>query len=101
VVETYNGTIMLIKSLVIPGRFLYLCQMNEVLNKYHEEGLVYKQLVDSLTIWNYSRKVQYENLWDDVTLQTRGLVTDDKGKIVPRPFGKFFNMEEGKHTATS
>lgn len=76
--------------------------MNEVLNKYHEEGLVYKQVHPTLplTIWNYSEKVQYENLWDDVTLQTRGLVTDDKGKIVARPFCKFFNMEEEKHTPT-
>jgi RNA ligase len=31
----------------------------------------------------------------------RGLVTDDKGNIVARPFKKFFNMEEGKHTPTS
>jgi RNA ligase len=30
----------------------------------------------------------------------RGLVTDDKG-IVARPFRKFFNIEEGKHTPTS
>jgi len=77
--------------------------MNEVLNKYHEEGLVYKQIHPTLplTIWNYSEKVQYENLWDDVTLQTRGLVTDDKGNVVARPFRKFFNMEEQQHTPTS
>ena len=76
--------------------------MNEVLNRYHEEGLVYKQVHPTLplTIWNYSEKVQYENLWDDVTLQTRGLVTDDKGNVVARPFRKFFNMEEDKHTPT-
>ena len=76
--------------------------MNEVLNRYHEEGLVYKQVHPTLplTIWNYSEKVQYENLWDDVTLQTRGLVTDDKGNVVARPFKKFFNIEEGKHTPT-
>lgn len=76
--------------------------MNEVLNKYFEEGLVYKQVHPTLplTIWNYSEKVQYENLWDDVTLQTRGLVTDVNGSVVARPFRKFFNMEEGKHTAT-
>ena len=76
--------------------------MNEVLNKYFEEGLVYKQVHPTLplTIWNYTENVQYEGKWDDVTLQTRGLVTDDNGKVVARPFKKFFNMEEGKHTAT-
>lgn len=77
--------------------------MNEILNKYYEEGLVYKQVHPTLplTIWNYSEKVQYEGLFDDITLQTRGLVTDDKGNIVARPFRKFFNIEENKHVPTS
>ena len=76
--------------------------MKEVLEKYHEEGLVYKQVHPTLplTIWNYSEKVQYEGLWDEITLQTRGLVTDDEGNVVARPFKKFFNLEEGKHTPT-
>jgi len=77
--------------------------MLEVLEKYYNDGLVYKQVHPTLplTIWNYSEKVQYEVLWDEVTLQARGLVTDDKGNVVARPFAKFFNQEEGKHTTTS
>jgi hypothetical protein len=80
----------------------YICGVNEILNKYYEKGLVYKQVHPTLplTIWNYSEKVQYEGLFDGVTLNTRGLVTDDKGSIVARPFKKFFNMEENKHTPT-
>ena len=76
--------------------------MNEILNKYYEKGLVYKQVHPTLplTIWNYSEKVQYEGLFDGVTLNTRGLVTDDQGNIVARPFKKFFNMEENRHTPT-
>ena len=69
----------------------------DILNKYHEEGLLYKQVHPTLplTIWNYSEKVQYESLWDDVTSQCRGLVTDDTtGTILVRPFRKFFNYEE-------
>jgi RNA ligase len=54
-----------------------------------------------LTIWNYAEKVQYESLWDHVTSQCRGLVADDEGNVVARPFNKFFNVEEGKHTPTS
>jgi len=63
---------------------------------------MYKQVHPTLplTIWNYSEKVQYDNLWDDITTQTRGLVTDDKGNIVARPFKKFFNDSEKKHTPT-
>jgi RNA ligase len=77
--------------------------MLDTLEKYHQEGLLYKQVHPTLplTIWNYTEKVQYDGLWDDITLMCRGLVTDDKGNIVARPFKKFFNMEEGKHTPTS
>ena len=76
--------------------------MNEILNRYYEKGLVYKQVHPTLplTIWNYSEKVQYEGLFDGVTLNARGLVTDNDGKIAARPFKKFFNMEENKHTPT-
>jgi T4 RnlA family RNA ligase len=75
----------------------------EVLNKYKEDGLLYSQVHPSLplTIWNYAEKVQYEGLWDEITLSCRGLVTDNNGNIVARPWKKFFNMEEGKHTPTS
>ena len=66
--------------------------MLEKLNKYFEKGLVYKQVHPTLplTIWNYTPKVQYENLWDEITLQARGLVTDNEGNVLARPFGKFF-----------
>ena len=76
--------------------------MLEKLNKYYEDGLLYKQVHLSLplTIWNYTEKVQYENLWDEVTLMCRGLVTDDTGDIVATPFQKFFNIEEGKFEPT-
>lgn len=38
--------------------------MLEKLNKYYEDGLLYKQVHPSfpLTIWNYTEKVQYENI---------------------------------------
>ncbi len=70
----------------------------ETLEKYHKDGLLHKQTHPTLdlTIWNYSPRVQYEKLWDDVTIQCRGLVTNSKGDIVARPFKKFFNYEEHK-----
>jgi RNA ligase len=60
--------------------------------------LLHKQThpTKDLTIWNYSPKVQYERLWDEITIQCRGLVTNSKGEIVARPFKKFFNYEEHK-----
>lgn len=76
--------------------------MLRILNKYHNEGLLYKQVHPTLplTIWNYTEEVQYGGKWDELTLSARGLVTDEFGTIVARPFKKFFNMEEGKHTPT-
>lgn len=75
----------------------------ETLHKYYDDGWLIKQTHPTLplTIWNYSVNTQYEGYWDEITLQCRGLVTDDNGNVVARPFRKFFNMEEGKHTPTS
>lgn len=47
-----------------------------------------------LFIYNYTPKVQYEKIWNEVTLITRGLILDSEMKYVSRPFGKFFNLEE-------
>ncbi len=72
--------------------------MLNTLEKYYQNGLLLKQTHSKhdLTIWNYSPKVQYERLWDDITTQCRGLVTNSEGKIIARPFKKFFNYEEHK-----
>jgi RNA ligase len=75
----------------------------DILNKYYEEGWLIKQNHPDLplTIWNYSQTTQYEGKWDEITLQCRGLVTwDDQDDILARPFRKFFNWEENKHTPT-
>jgi RNA ligase len=72
--------------------------MLDILEKYYNDGLLHKQThpTKDLTIWNYSPKVQYEKLWDEITIQCRGLVTNSKSEIVARPFKKFFNYEEHK-----
>ncbi len=66
------------------------------LEKYYEDGLLYKQTHPTLdlTIWNYTPLVQYGRLWDEITIQCRGLVTNSKGEIIARPFSKFYNFEE-------
>jgi len=67
-----------------------------ILNDYIEKGLIIKQVHPTLplSIYNYSRTCQYDRLWDDVTLNCRGLILDTKGNVVAKPFPKFFNMEE-------
>jgi len=73
------------------------------LNTYYNEGLLFKQVHPTLplTIWNYSDRVQYDDLWNETLLMCRGLVTDNEGNIVAKSFNKFFNQEEGKHIPTS
>ena len=73
------------------------------LDQYVEEGWLIKQTHPTLplTIYNYSQATQYAGKWDEVTLACRGLVVDDMGVIIARPFKKFFNLEENKHIPTS
>jgi RNA ligase len=68
------------------------------LEKYVADGLieVNKHPDLPLYIYNYSRKVQYEQLWDEVTLECRGLVLDETGEIIAKSLDKFFNLEEVK-----
>lgn len=45
-----------------------------------------------LYIYNYSADVQFNNHWDSVTLNCRGLILDGNFNIVARPWRKFFNF---------
>jgi RNA ligase len=69
-----------------------------ILADYISKGLVVKQNHPTLplSIYNYSRECQYNGLWDDITLNCRGLVLDNEGNVVAKPFPKFFNYEEHK-----
>lgn len=48
----------------------------------------------NLLIWNYTQRCQFDRIWDDITTQARGLITDTQGNIKARPFKKFFNFGE-------
>lgn len=66
------------------------------LNKMIEAGYVKvnQHPTVELFIYNYSETAQFERIWNEVTLQCRGLILDAQGRIVARPFPKFFNLEE-------
>lgn len=49
---------------------------------------------EPLTIYNYTQRVQYGHLWDNETTACRGLIVDDAGQVIARPFRKFFNYGE-------
>jgi hypothetical protein len=49
----------------------------------------------NVRIYNYTQKCQFEQAWDDVTRQCRGLILNvSTGQILARPFPKFFNYQE-------
>jgi len=68
----------------------------ELLLKMVEDKLVsvQKHPETDLYIYNYTPKVQYDKLWNEITLQTRGLILDGEMNVIARPFSKFFNLEE-------
>ena len=45
-------------------------------------------------IYNYTQKTQYEGLWNEDTMNCRGLILDSEGNIIAKPFKKFFNIGE-------
>jgi len=46
------------------------------------------------TIYNYTPKAQFKRVWTPVTRACRGLILDDDGLVIARPFEKFFNLDE-------
>jgi hypothetical protein len=68
----------------------------DLLKQRIDEGYVRQQHHprEPLRILNYSQKTQWEQAWDDVTRQCRGLIVRDDNEIVARPWVKFFNWEE-------
>lgn len=47
----------------------------------------------SMEMYTYTKKVQWQNEWNEVTTQARGLVVDARtGEVLARPFDKFFNL---------
>ena len=47
-----------------------------------------------LMIYNYTEACQYAAAWTPATLACRGLIVDDAGRILARPYEKFFNHSE-------
>ncbi|MBW6438925.1 2'-5' RNA ligase [Actinoplanes hulinensis] len=64
-------------------------------------GLIRTQRHPSLpfVIYNYTEACQYGGAWTPITLACRGLVVDAGGRIVARPFRKFFNHDQAQAPA--
>ncbi|OXB12335.1 RNA ligase [Flavobacterium reichenbachii] len=66
--------------------------LNEMISKNYIR--VNKHPEYDLYIYNYTQNAQFERIWNEVTLACRGLILDEKGNVIARPFPKFFNLGE-------
>ena len=77
----------------------------EKLDRYITEGYISARRHPHLplTIYNYTAKTQWENLWDEITKHCRGLIVDWRGEVVGNCLIKFFNYNEpnAKETITT
>jgi RNA ligase len=67
-----------------------------ILNQYIGNNLIIANKHPDYNLWilNYSPKTQSNGLWDLYTISCRGMVIDEVGNILARPFKKFKNLEE-------
>jgi len=73
--------------------------MNDVLKLAQEEiesGYINAQFHEEapLIIFNYTNKAQYDWHWTKATKQCRGLIVDQNGNYIARPFPKFFSVDQ-------
>ncbi|MDE0236971.1 MAG: 2'-5' RNA ligase, partial [bacterium] len=58
------------------------------------DGYISARSEDGLIVYNYTASAQYSGMWNEATLVCRGLIADADGRVISRPFGKFFNHDE-------
>lgn len=76
---------MKITELLDPGLLIEMLAQGYVKEQSHPS-------FPELRILNYTQKAQFDSRWNDVTELCRGLIYDwNTGKILSRPFRKFFN----------
>lgn len=68
----------------------------ELLQKMVKDGYINKTDHPSLplSIYKYSKSCVYEKVWNEATLNCRGIVLDNNYNVIAQPFNKFFNYGE-------
>jgi RNA ligase len=62
-----------------------------------EQGYIRRQFSEdgNLAILNYTERAQFDRMWNEVTLNCRGLIFDvNTGQVIARGFKKFFNWDD-------
>lgn len=67
-----------------------------LIEKMISEGYitVQKHPSEDIYIYKYSKVCAIAHMWNEATLQCRGVITDKDYNVLSRPFSKFFNLEE-------
>jgi len=72
-----------------------------MLDFYNLDKMITEKLISvqkhpalDLYIYNYTQRAAFDRVWNNETLQCRGLIMDGNRNIVSRPFSKFFNFGE-------
>ena len=68
--------------------------MKHVYDWYVKEGYLTARPCGGLTVYDYTSKTVHAGNWNHHTRAARGLVLDREGKVVARPWPKFFNLNE-------
>lgn len=68
------------------------------LRKAVAEDLVYERQFGDLYLYVYTQRAVKERTWNKITCAARGLILDEHGNIIARPFSKFFNLFERTNT---
>jgi RNA ligase len=68
--------------------------MKTELDKRVQDGWVNVTKSGNLSLYNYSNRCVFEKGWDEYTMAARGIVLDEIGRILARPWPKFFNLGE-------
>lgn len=51
---------------------------------------------EPLSIFNYTARAAVDRMWNEITLTCRGLVVHDDGRVIARPYRKFFNLGQSQ-----
>lgn len=81
-------------------------QLADIINRKRLDATVNRELVRAAThptlplwVYNYTSRTERAHAWDQVTVTCRGLVRDNKGRVIARPFQKFFGWGQKSASA--